>query len=65
MEVGLKVCISRSDNDMLYASIGEALSVLQSQDKAFNLIPEIEESAIGKNGRVEFALLTRHTDIND
>ncbi len=40
---------------MPHASIGEALSVLQTQDKAFNSIPEIE-SAVGKLGRVESPL---------
>ena len=40
---------------MPHASIGEALSVLQIQDKAFNSIPEIE-SAVGKLGRVESPL---------
>ena len=40
---------------MPHASIGEALNVLQLQDKAFNSIPEIE-SAVGKLGRVESPL---------
>jgi Cu(I)/Ag(I) efflux system membrane protein CusA/SilA len=40
---------------MPHASIGEALDVLQLQDKAFNSIPEIE-SAVGKLGRVESPL---------
>ncbi|MDY6855978.1 MAG: efflux RND transporter permease subunit, partial [Thermodesulfobacteriota bacterium] len=40
---------------MPHASIGEALDVLQLQDKAFNAIPEIE-SAVGKLGRVESPL---------
>ena len=40
---------------MPHASIGEALDVLQYQDKAFNSIPEIE-SAVGKLGRVESPL---------
>ena len=40
---------------MPHASIGEALSILQTQDKAFNSIPEIE-SAVGKLGRVESPL---------
>ncbi|MEZ5360131.1 MAG: efflux RND transporter permease subunit [Candidatus Zixiibacteriota bacterium] len=40
---------------MPHASIGEALDVLQYQDKAFNAIPEIE-SAVGKIGRVDSPL---------
>ena len=40
---------------MPHASIGEALDVLQQQDKAFNSIPEIE-SAVGKLGRVDSPL---------
>ncbi len=40
---------------MPHASIGEALDVLQHQDKAFNSIPEIE-SAVGKIGRVDSPL---------
>ncbi len=40
---------------MPHASIGEALSVLQLQDKAFTSIPEVE-SAVGKLGRVESPL---------
>lgn len=40
---------------MPHASIGEALDILQYQDKAFNAIPEIE-SAVGKIGRVDSPL---------
>jgi len=40
---------------MQHASIGEALDVLQKQDKAFAAIPEIT-SAVGKIGRAESAL---------
>lgn len=40
---------------MPHASIGEALEVLQTQDMAFNAIPEIE-SAVGKIGRAETPL---------
>jgi Cu(I)/Ag(I) efflux system membrane protein CusA/SilA len=40
---------------MPHASIGEALDVLQLQDKAFTAIPEIE-SAVGKLGRVDSPL---------
>jgi Cu(I)/Ag(I) efflux system membrane protein CusA/SilA len=40
---------------MPHASIGEALDVLQSQDKAFAAIPEIE-SAVGKLGRADSPL---------
>jgi len=40
---------------MPHASIGEALDVLQFQDKAFNSVPEVE-SVVGKIGRVESAL---------
>ncbi|MFH1699696.1 MAG: efflux RND transporter permease subunit [Candidatus Zixiibacteriota bacterium] len=40
---------------MPHASIGEALDVLQTQDKAFASIPEIE-SAVGKIGRVDSPL---------
>ena len=40
---------------MQHASIGEALDVLQKQDKAFAAIPEIA-SAVGKIGRAESAL---------
>ncbi|MFQ6007534.1 MAG: efflux RND transporter permease subunit [Candidatus Zixiibacteriota bacterium] len=40
---------------MPHASIGEALDVLQLQDKAFNSIPEIE-SVVGKLGRVDSPL---------
>lgn len=40
---------------MPHASIGEALDILQLQDKAFNSIPEVE-SAVGKLGRVESPL---------
>ncbi len=40
---------------MPHASIGEALDVLQYQDKAFNSIPEIE-SVVGKLGRVDSPL---------
>ncbi len=40
---------------MPHASIGEALDVLQYQDKAFSNIPEIE-SVVGKLGRVESPL---------
>ncbi|MEE9443794.1 MAG: efflux RND transporter permease subunit [candidate division Zixibacteria bacterium] len=40
---------------MPHASIGEALDVLQTQDKAFAAIPEIE-SAVGKIGRVDSPL---------
>jgi len=40
---------------MPHASIGEALDVLQIQDRAFNNIPEIE-SVVGKLGRVESPL---------
>ncbi|UCF77864.1 MAG: efflux RND transporter permease subunit [Candidatus Eiseniibacteriota bacterium] len=40
---------------MPHASIGEALDVLQQQDKAFSSIPEIE-SAVGKLGRADSPL---------
>jgi Cu(I)/Ag(I) efflux system membrane protein CusA/SilA len=40
---------------MPHASIGEALDVLQFQDKAFSSIPEIE-SVVGKLGRVDSPL---------
>ncbi len=40
---------------MPHASIDEALSILQLQDKAFESIPEIE-SVVGKLGRVESSL---------
>lgn len=40
---------------MPHASIGEALDVLQTQDKAFSAIPEIE-SVVGKIGRVDSPL---------
>ena len=40
---------------MPHASIGEALDVLQTQDKAFSAIPEIE-SVVGKLGRVDSPL---------
>lgn len=40
---------------MPHASIGEALDVLQLQDKAFSSIPEIE-SAVGKLGRADTPL---------
>ncbi len=40
---------------MPHASIGEALEVLQIQDRAFNAIPEVE-SAVGKLGRVDSPL---------
>ena len=40
---------------MPHASIGEALDVLQKQDKAMGMIPEIE-SAVGKLGRVDSPL---------
>lgn len=40
---------------MPHASIGEALNVLQLQDKAFTAIPEIE-SVVGKLGRVNSPL---------
>jgi len=40
---------------MPHASIGEALDVLQLQDKAFNNIPEIE-SVVGKLGRADSPL---------
>jgi Cu(I)/Ag(I) efflux system membrane protein CusA/SilA len=40
---------------MPHASIGEALSVLQLQDRAFAAIPEVEE-AVGKIGRAETPL---------
>ncbi len=40
---------------MPHASIGECLDVLQKQDIAFSLIPEIE-SVVGKIGRVESPL---------
>ncbi len=40
---------------MPHASIGEALDVLQQQDKAFGSIPEIE-SVVGKLGRAESPL---------
>jgi len=40
---------------MPHASIGEALDVLQLQDRAFNAIPEIE-SAVGKIGRADSPL---------
>ncbi|MDH3215994.1 MAG: efflux RND transporter permease subunit, partial [Candidatus Krumholzibacteria bacterium] len=40
---------------MPHASIGEALDVLQTQDRAFSAIPEIE-SVVGKLGRVDSPL---------
>ncbi len=40
---------------MPHASIGEALDVLQFQDKAFSSVPEVE-SVVGKIGRVESPL---------
>jgi Cu(I)/Ag(I) efflux system membrane protein CusA/SilA len=40
---------------MPHASIGEALDILQFQDKAFSSIPEVE-SAVGKLGRAESPL---------
>ncbi|UCF05465.1 MAG: efflux RND transporter permease subunit [bacterium] len=40
---------------MPHASIGEALDVLQTQDKAFSALPEIE-SVVGKIGRVDSPL---------
>lgn len=40
---------------MPHASIGEALDILQMQDKAFSAIPEIE-SVVGKLGRVDSPL---------
>ncbi|HID28776.1 MAG TPA: AcrB/AcrD/AcrF family protein, partial [Desulfobacterales bacterium] len=40
---------------MPHASIGEALDVLQNQDKAMGMVPEIE-SAVGKLGRVDSPL---------
>jgi len=40
---------------MPHASIGEALDVLQKQDKGFAQVPEIE-SVVGKLGRVDSAL---------
>jgi Cu(I)/Ag(I) efflux system membrane protein CusA/SilA len=40
---------------MPHASIGEALDILQLQDKAFSAIPEIE-SVVGKLGRAESPL---------
>jgi Cu(I)/Ag(I) efflux system membrane protein CusA/SilA len=40
---------------MPHASIGEALDVLQKQDKAMGMIPEVE-SAVGKLGRVDSPL---------
>lgn len=40
---------------MPHASIGEALDVLQTQDRAFSNIPEVE-SAVGKIGRVDSPL---------
>ncbi len=40
---------------MPHASIGEALDILQYQDKAFSAIPEIE-SVVGKIGRVDSPL---------
>jgi Cu(I)/Ag(I) efflux system membrane protein CusA/SilA len=40
---------------MPHASIGEALDILQHQDKAFSGIPEVE-SVVGKLGRAESAL---------
>jgi len=40
---------------MTHASIGEALDVLQTQDKAIRAIPEVE-TVVGKIGRVESAL---------
>lgn len=40
---------------MPHASIGEALEVLQLQDKAFNAIPEVE-NVVGKIGRVDSPL---------
>jgi len=40
---------------MPHASIGEALDVLQKQDKAISAIPEVE-SVVGKIGRVESPL---------
>ncbi len=40
---------------MTHASIGESLDILQKQDMAFQMIPEIE-SAVGKLGRAETPL---------
>lgn len=40
---------------MPHASIGEALDILQKQDRAITAIPEVE-SAVGKIGRAETAL---------
>jgi Cu(I)/Ag(I) efflux system membrane protein CusA/SilA len=40
---------------MPHASIGEALDIIQTQDKAISAIPEVE-SVVGKLGRVESAL---------
>jgi Cu(I)/Ag(I) efflux system membrane protein CusA/SilA len=40
---------------MPHASIGEALDILQTQDKAFSAIPEIE-SVVGKLGRADTPL---------
>jgi Cu(I)/Ag(I) efflux system membrane protein CusA/SilA len=40
---------------MPHASIGEALDILQKQDKAFSAIPEVE-SVVGKIGRVDSPL---------
>jgi len=40
---------------MPHASIGETLDVLQKQDRAIQMIPEVE-SVVGKLGRVESAL---------
>jgi len=40
---------------MPHASIGEALDILQRQDRAIELIPEVEQ-AVGKLGRVESPL---------
>lgn len=40
---------------MTHASIGEALSIMEQQDIAFNAIPEVE-SAVGKLGRAETSL---------
>ncbi len=40
---------------MQHASLGEAMDVLQAQDRAISAIPEVE-SVVGKIGRVESAL---------
>ena len=40
---------------MAHASIGEALDVLQKQDRAIQMIPEVK-TAVGKLGRVESSL---------